>query len=91
MGGSLELIALLLEAQATVDIKDSNGETPVCPLATPRGQSLPLPHPSNANTRWHSFSGLQMRHLFHLHSLLGCWVVLIPRYPDEEAQLTFLA
>lgn len=36
LGGSLELIALLLEAQATVDIKDSNGETPVepprCPL-----------------------------------------------------------
>lgn len=31
LGGSLELIALLLEAQATVDIKDSNGETPMCP------------------------------------------------------------
>lgn len=31
LGGSLELIALLLEAQATVDIKDSNGETPKCP------------------------------------------------------------
>lgn len=29
LGGSLELIALLLEAQATVDIKDSNGEGPV--------------------------------------------------------------
>lgn len=29
MGGSLELIALLLEAQATVDIKDSNGESPI--------------------------------------------------------------
>lgn len=28
LGGSLELIALLLEAQATVDIKDSNGESP---------------------------------------------------------------
>lgn len=27
LGGSLELIALLLEAQATVDIKDSNGES----------------------------------------------------------------
>lgn len=29
LGGSLELIALLLEAQATVDIKDSNGESSV--------------------------------------------------------------
>lgn len=35
LGGSLELIALLLEAQATVDIKDSNGETPGSPLAGP--------------------------------------------------------
>ena len=37
LGGSLELIALLLEAQATVDIKDSNGETPVHPLPRPCG------------------------------------------------------
>ncbi|XP_048653839.1 caskin-2 isoform X2 [Marmota marmota marmota] len=29
LGGSLELIALLLEAQATVDIKDSNGMRPL--------------------------------------------------------------
>lgn len=29
LGGSLELIALLLEAQATVDIKDNNGESPM--------------------------------------------------------------
>uniref|UniRef100_A0A2R9AVU5 CASK interacting protein 2 n=1 Tax=Pan paniscus TaxID=9597 RepID=A0A2R9AVU5_PANPA len=35
LGGSLELIALLLEAQATVDIKDSNGETPMCPRPPP--------------------------------------------------------
>lgn len=26
LGGSLDLISLLLEAQATVDIKDSNGK-----------------------------------------------------------------
>ena len=71
LGGSLELIALLLEAQATVDIKDSNGETPVCPLARPCAQSLLLLHSSNANTCWHSFSGLRMLYLFNLHSLLG--------------------
>lgn len=39
LGGSLELIALLLEAQATVDIKDSNGETPACLPPRPCGQS----------------------------------------------------
>lgn len=40
LGGSLELIALLLEAQATVDIKDSNGETLMCLPLSPCGQSL---------------------------------------------------
>lgn len=58
LGGSLELIALLLEAQATVDIKDSNGESPVCPHPRPCGQSLPLLRRSHANRCWHSFSEL---------------------------------
>lgn len=43
LGGSLELIALLLEAQATVDIKDSNGETAVCPcLVKVEAQPRPM-------------------------------------------------
>lgn len=45
LGGSLELIALLLEAQATVDIKDSNGEMPGRPQPRPCGGlagALPL-------------------------------------------------
>jgi hypothetical protein len=68
LGGSLELIALLLEAQATVDIKDSNGETPVCPQheevgAQPRpcDQSLLLLGPSrpvDVACRWLSFLNL---------------------------------
>lgn len=49
LGGSLELIALLLEAQATVDIKDSNGETPVCLQPGPCCQSWLLLRHSNAN------------------------------------------
>lgn len=41
LGGSLELIALLLEAQATVDIKDSNGENLGMPHPRPWGQHAP--------------------------------------------------
>ncbi|ELK30968.1 Caskin-2 [Myotis davidii] len=58
LGGSLELIALLLEAQATVDIKDSNGETPREPATRPCGRSLLPLQRSNANSCWHRFSGL---------------------------------
>lgn len=67
LGGSLELIALLLEAQATVDIKDSNGETPGCSLATPCGQSLLCHIPA---VLIHRIASLV---LFHLHGLLGSW------------------
>lgn len=55
LGGSLELISLLLEAQATVDIKDSNGKqlahlklglhppSLLLPLTSRRGQCLCQP------------------------------------------------
>lgn len=58
LGGSLELIALLLEAQATVDIKDSNGEAPREPPTRPCGRGLLPLQRSNANRCWRRFPGL---------------------------------
>ncbi|XP_010221458.1 PREDICTED: LOW QUALITY PROTEIN: caskin-2, partial [Tinamus guttatus] len=50
LGGSLELLALLLDAQATVDIKDSNGKGVPCTPArpcTPEASEMLLQHQSN--------------------------------------------
>lgn len=60
LGGSLELIALLLEAQATVDIKDSNGETLMCLPRSPCGHSLLPLHCSNADNVGIAALGLRM-------------------------------
>lgn len=88
LGGSLELIALLLEAQATVDIKDSNGESPGYPPPQTLGSLCPCHITAVPRHVGVASRSLQTLDLVSLHSLLGSWVVLTAHYPAGEVEVT---